>query len=154
MPRRYKPGLPPLAGPPANRGPQVTELRSQEELAGALPLPTVELKPAGPPTQIIDLYPNPLPPPGPPVTRESTLADLLTGFASLTDDEVEVARAWLVGESLEDTCRILERSEKAVRELWQSMRRKLRFALSDDAARVAESPRTAPSEPRTNTEPA
>ena len=40
----------------------------------------------------IDLYPNPLPPPGPPVTRDSTLADLQTGFASLTDNELK-ARA-------------------------------------------------------------
>jgi DNA-binding CsgD family transcriptional regulator len=92
--------------------------------------------------QIIDLYPNPLPPPGPPVTRESTLADLQTGFGSLTDDELKVARLWLVGETLDEVCCILQMREKRVLELWRSMRRKLRLALLDKAARVTELPPT------------
>ncbi|WP_171474308.1 helix-turn-helix transcriptional regulator [Frigoriglobus tundricola] len=82
---------------------------------------------------IIELYPNPLPPPGPPVTRESTLADLQTGLASLTDDELKVARLWLVGETLDDVCCILQMREKMVRKLWQSMRRKLSNALEPNA---------------------
>jgi DNA-binding CsgD family transcriptional regulator len=99
---------------------------------------------------IIELYPNPLPPPGPPVTRESTLVDLQTGLASLTDDELKLARLWLVGETLEDACCILQMREKAVRKLWQGMRRKLRFALLDEAERAAESlPMPAP-DPQSN----
>jgi len=97
-------------------------------------------KPPTEPVEPIDLYPNPLPPPGPPVTRESTLADLQTGFASLTDEELKVARLWLVGESLDDICYLLNMREKAVKALWQRMRGKVRFALLDEAERTFESP--------------
>jgi DNA-binding CsgD family transcriptional regulator len=96
---------------------------------------------------VYGLYPNPLPPPRPAVTRESTLAELQTGLASLTDDELQVARLWLVGESLERMCCMLRKSEKSVQKLWQSMRRKLRFALLDEAMRATEAPSPLPLNP-------
>ena len=86
-------------------------------------------KPPTEPAPVFDLYPNPLPPPPPAVTREDTLAALQAGFASLTDDEVKVARLWLVGKSLDAACRFLQMDKRLVRDLWQSMRRKLRLAL-------------------------
>lgn len=90
------------------------------------------------PVEIIELYPNPLPPPGPPETRESTLADIQAGFAALTDDELALARLWLVGESVEDACSILKVREKKLLKLWRGMRGKVRFALLDEAERAAE----------------
>lgn len=104
-------------------------------------------KPPTEPVEPIDLYPNPLPPPGPPVTRESTLADLQTGFASLTDEELKLARLWLVGETVDDACCILKMREKKLRMLWRSMRRKVRDALLDETTRVAEAPPAAPDSP-------
>jgi DNA-binding CsgD family transcriptional regulator len=93
----------------------------------------------------IDLYPNPLPPPRPPATRESMLADVQTGFAALTADELKVARLWLVGEGLEDICCTLRMREKAVQALWHRMRRKLREAVLAGTVPTAEAP--APSGP-------
>lgn len=95
-------------------------------------------KPPTEPMPVIELYPNPLPPPGPPETRESTLADLQTGFASLTEDELTLARLWLVGEELDDICHILRGSEKKVRALWRDMRRKVRYVLLDEVERAAD----------------
>jgi DNA-binding CsgD family transcriptional regulator len=63
------------------------------------------------------------------VTRDDTLAAVQTGFASLTDDELKVARLWLVGKSFNGVCNFLQMDEKVVRSLWRSMRRKLRDAL-------------------------
>jgi DNA-binding CsgD family transcriptional regulator len=80
---------------------------------------------------VFDLYPNPLPPPAPPVTRDDTLAAVQTGFASLTDDEVKVARLWLIGKSFNAICSYLQMDEKVVRSIWRSMRRKLRDALKE-----------------------
>jgi DNA-binding CsgD family transcriptional regulator len=78
---------------------------------------------------VFDLYPNPLPPPPPPVTREATIAALQAGLATLTDDEMKVARLWLIGKSLDATCIFLQMDKQLVRGLWQNMRRKLRDAL-------------------------
>lgn len=92
-------------------------------------------KPPTEPAPVFDLYPNPLPPPPPPVTRECTLVALQAGLATLTDDEVKVARLWLIGKSLDATCRFLQMDKQLVRTLWQSMRRKLRVALKPTEAR-------------------
>lgn len=81
------------------------------------------------PVEPIDLYPNPLPPPRPPETRETILADLHAGFVSLTADELKVAQLWIYGRSLDDVCHFLKLNERTVRKLWRSMRRKLREAL-------------------------
>jgi hypothetical protein len=104
--------------------------------------------PPAEPLEIIELYPNPLPPPGPPPTRESTLAELHAGFASLTDDELALARLWLVGEDLEDACHAMRVSEKKLRALWRSMRGKVRYALLDDAERAADALIDGSSQPR------
>lgn len=81
------------------------------------------------PAEIIDLFPGPLMPPRPPETRETMLADLHAGFASLTDEELKVARLWLYGRSVDEVCHFLKLSEKTARGLWRSMRRKLRNTL-------------------------
>ena len=86
-------------------------------------------KPPTEPMPIIDLYPKPLPPPGPPVTRASTLAALQTGLTSLTEDELKVARLWLLGHGFDDVCHLLQMDAKVTRNHWRSMRRKLRDAL-------------------------
>ena len=108
-------------------------------------------KPPTEPLPIIELQPNPLPPPRPPVTREDTLADLQIAFASLTEDELKLARLWLVGESLDDVCSILRMREKAVRALWQSMRRKLRLALLDEPQAASNTPDSTTPEPQPST---
>ena len=77
----------------------------------------------------IDLYPNPLPPPEPPLTREEQLARVQTGFSSLDETELSVALLWLTGSTLEDISERVGKSEKAVRAAWQQMRRKLRDAV-------------------------
>lgn len=84
--------------------------------------------PAGP-VEPIDLYPNPLPPPRPPETRETILADLHAGFASMTKDELKVAQLWIYGRSIADVCHFLQLDKVTVRKLWRRMRRKLREAL-------------------------
>jgi DNA-binding CsgD family transcriptional regulator len=92
-------------------------------------------KPPTEPVEAIDLYPNPLPPPRPPETRETLLADFHAAFASLTEDELKVARLWLYGRSVDEVCHFLRLSEKSARTLWRSMRRKLRNALMTGAGR-------------------
>ena len=86
-------------------------------------------KPPTEPIQVIDLYPNPIPLPGPPVTHESTLAELQLGFASLTEDELKIARLWLLGHEFDDVCHLLQMEAKVMRNQWRAMRRKLRDAL-------------------------
>jgi len=76
----------------------------------------------------IELHPNPLPPERP-ITREGTLAGVQAGFASLTDEELRVARLWLRGVAFHDVCAKLNLSEKEVRQHWREMRRKLRAGL-------------------------
>jgi DNA-binding CsgD family transcriptional regulator len=91
-----------------------------------------------PPTESvepIDLYPNPLPPPRPPETRATILADLQAGLASLTDEELKVAQLWIYGRSVKDVCHFLKLNEQTVRKLWKRMRRKLREALVTGAGR-------------------
>jgi hypothetical protein len=87
------------------------------------------------PVESIDLYPNPLPPPRPPATRATILADLQVGFAALTEDELRVARLWIFGRSLEDVCYFLDLEEKTAKRLYRSVRRKLRETLMRGAPR-------------------
>jgi DNA-binding CsgD family transcriptional regulator len=86
-------------------------------------------KPPTEPMLQIELYPNPEPPPGPPVTRESVLASLQSGLSALTDDELRVARLWLLGHGFLDVCELLRMEPKLARGHWRAMRRKLRDAL-------------------------
>jgi DNA-binding CsgD family transcriptional regulator len=99
------------------------------------------------------LYPNPLPPPRSPETRETTLADLHAGFAALSDDELKVARLWLYGRSVNEVCHFLKLNEKTVLALWRSMRRKLRDALVKGAGRNGASLQPVNSEPTPGVEP-
>ncbi|WP_439628398.1 hypothetical protein [Gemmata sp.] len=81
------------------------------------------------PPEIIDLHPNPLPPPAA-VSREETLAGVQAGFASLDDTELRLARLWLRGVAFHDVCSRLGLPEREVRALWRQMRRKLRAGLT------------------------
>ena len=129
MSRRNRRWDPPLGGACPKTGPSMSESVSDDEKAGKPIAPLVELIPRSPPLTISEAGPLPLPPPPPPMTREETLAALQTGFASLTEDELRVARLWLLGESFDDVCDLFQMDEKTVRKLWQEMRRKLRIAV-------------------------
>jgi DNA-binding CsgD family transcriptional regulator len=109
-------------------------------------------KPPTTPIGAIDLYPNPQPPPRPPETRETILADLHAGFAALTQDELKVAKLWIYGRSVSDMCYFLQLRAKVVRRLWKSMRRKMRNALILGAAGM-DRPQPVPqgSQPNTGT---
>jgi DNA-directed RNA polymerase specialized sigma24 family protein len=107
----------------------MTELRSQEELAGEPPLPYVELRPNSPPLQITEAGPMPLPPPPPPFNREAALAGLQTAFALLTDDELQVARLRMLGVPYDSISEELGMLDDEVEKLWKQARRKLGTAL-------------------------
>lgn len=129
MPRRQRPHSgPPPSGKPSHPGPQITELRSQEELAGEPPLPLVELRPAGPPLEIIELHPSSDEPP-PPFDRAAALAGLQAAFALLTDDEIQVARLRMLGAPSLDISEELAIRQELVEKLWKRARRKLGAAL-------------------------
>lgn len=130
MPRRqHRDWSPPLSGPPSNRGPQMTELVSQEELAGQSPLPYVELRPKSPPLQITEAGPLPEPPPPPPFNRETALTGLQAAFAHLTDDELQVARLRMLAVPYADISEELGMLDGEVEKLWKQARRKLGAAL-------------------------
>lgn len=95
--------------------------RREKELPPRGAKPTVPAEP-------IDLYPLPIPV-RPPETRDTILADLQTGFASLTEEELRLARMWLYGRTMKAVCRILKRDRRTVRRLYRSMRRKIYDAL-------------------------
>ncbi|MBY0458435.1 MAG: hypothetical protein K2V38_13935 [Gemmataceae bacterium] len=128
MSRRNRRWDPPLSGPCLNLGPSMSESNSVEERAGAPPLPYVELRPAGPPLQITEAGPMPVPPP-PPFVREEVLARIQTAFALLTDDELRVARLRMLGVPFVDIREELETLDEDVETLWKSARRKLGAAL-------------------------
>jgi DNA-directed RNA polymerase specialized sigma24 family protein len=111
-------------------------------------------KPPTEPIEPIDLYPNPLPPPRPPETRETILADLHAAFASLSEEELKVAQLWVYGRTPSEIGHFLKMSRAEVRRAWKRMRRKLREALISGAGRkgAAPSPSRAP-EPSPGTPP-
>ena len=124
---------PPLPGPSANLGPQVTVLISDDEKAGKPLPPLVEFIQYGPPPDIAEPQPRPSEPPPLPFDRVAAVAGLQRVFALLTDDELRVARVWLLGLSISAACRLLEMNETTARNHWENMRRKLRDALRADA---------------------
>lgn len=128
MRNRYKPGNPPLSGPPSNRGPSLSESNSVEERAGDGPYPSVELRPKSPPLQITEAGPLPPPPPPPPFDRAAALADLQAALALLTDDELQVARQRMLGIRLVDIAEGLGIGDEEVEKLWKQARRKLGIA--------------------------
>ncbi|HEV3387026.1 MAG TPA: hypothetical protein VG097_19565 [Gemmata sp.] len=129
MSRRNRRWAPPAPGPCPKTGPSFSECISDDDKAGVPLPPYVELTPCSPPLEIIELYPSPLPPPPPTLTRETALARVQVGFSALSEDEMRLAHLWLIGLSREDACDELGMSEKKVRNLWQHMRWKLRLAL-------------------------
>jgi DNA-directed RNA polymerase specialized sigma24 family protein len=74
--------------------------------------------------EIIELYPNPLPPP-PRFDRGAALAGLQTAFALLTDDELRIARVRMLGVRLTDIAATFRLSTEEVEKLWKQARRKL-----------------------------
>lgn len=103
----------------------MSELVSQEELAGQPPLPSVELTPKSPPLQITELYPSPEPPPPPPFNRETALVELQAAFAALSDEELQIARLRMLGVPYADISEELELLDEEVEKLWKRARRKL-----------------------------
>jgi hypothetical protein len=87
------------------------------------------LTPGGPPIEIIELYPSPLPPPPPPFDRAGALAGLQTAFALLTNDELRVTRLRMLGVRLVDIGEELEMLDEDVETLWKQARNKLGMAI-------------------------
>ncbi len=130
MNRRERPKPLPGWNPPTDPA-EIIEQISDDEKAG-LPLPpTVELRPGGPAVEIVEGYPNPLPPPRRPraFDRAAALAGLQTAFAQLTDDELQVARMRMFGAPFLDISEELAVRKERVEKLWKQARRKLGRAL-------------------------
>ncbi|MCI0700511.1 MAG: hypothetical protein L0241_05460 [Planctomycetia bacterium] len=129
MSRRSRRWDPPLSGPCPNLGPQMTELRSQEELAGAPPLPSVELRPKSPPLQITEAGPLLEPPPSPPFNRDAVLARISVAFARLDDLELEVARRRMLSVPYSSISEELGMLDSEVEQVWKQARLKLGLAM-------------------------
>lgn len=125
MARPHRCWKPPLPGAPSNRGPSMSESVSDAEKAGAPPLPYVEVRPGGPPIEITEAEPLPLPPEPPPFDRATALARLQTAFAGLTDDELEVACLRMLGVPYWDISEETGLLDAEVEKLWKQARRKL-----------------------------
>ncbi len=110
---------------------EVMEMMSDDEKAGNPLPPLVELRPGGPPVEIVEGYPNPLPPPyqPSPFDRGAALAGLQNAFAILTDDELQVARLRMLGAPSIDISEELAIRQERVEKLWKQARRKLGRAL-------------------------
>lgn len=110
---------------------EVMEMISDDEKAG-LPLPPmVELRPGGPPVEIVEALPNPLPPSRepPPLDRAAALICLQAAFALLTDEELEVARMRMLGARYIDISEALAIRTERAEHLWKQARRKLGKAI-------------------------
>ena len=110
---------------------EVMEMMSDDEKAGNPLPPLVELRPGGPPVEIVEGYPNPLPPlrSPPQFKREVALAELQAAFALLTDDELQVAQMRMLGARYIDISEALAIRQERVEKLWKQARRKLGTAL-------------------------
>jgi hypothetical protein len=106
----------------------IVMISDDEKAAKPLP-PLVELTPNSPPLEIAEMHPNPPEPPPPPFDRAAALARLQASFASLTDDELQVARMRLVGFPLWDIGEELGMADEEVEKLWKLTRNKLGHAL-------------------------
>jgi DNA-binding CsgD family transcriptional regulator len=110
---------------------EVIEMMSDDEKAGKPLPPLVELRPGGPPVEIVEAYPNPLPAPPTerPFSRDHALAGLQAAFALLTDDELQVAQMRMLGAPFIDISEVLAIRQERVEKLWKQARRKLGTAL-------------------------
>lgn len=129
MGRRNRQWDPPLGGQCPNLGPQMSESISDDEKAGKPMPPAVELRPCGPPLEITEAGPLPLPPESLPFDRAAVLAGLQMAFAQLTDDELEVARMRMLGVPYVEISEELGMLDEEVEKLWKQARRKLGTAL-------------------------
>jgi DNA-binding CsgD family transcriptional regulator len=114
---------PPLPGPPSNLGPSMTVMVSDDEKAGKPLPPLAELVLAPAPEgehPHAELAP---------FDRAAALTVFQAALASLTDGELRIARAWLLGQSRSEACRLLHTDEQTAQKHWRNMRRKLRDAL-------------------------
>jgi DNA-directed RNA polymerase specialized sigma24 family protein len=130
MKRRKRPKPLPGWNPPTDTV-EIVEQVSDDEKAG-LPLPPpVELRPGGPAVEIVEGYPNPLPPPRRPLAfdRGVALAGLQAAFAQLTDDELQVTRMRMLGAPFLDISEELAVRKERVEKLWKQARRKLSAAM-------------------------
>jgi DNA-binding CsgD family transcriptional regulator len=109
----------------------VIESVSDDEKAGKPVPPLVELRAGGPPLEIVEAYPNPLPPPRRPrpFDRNVALAGLQSAFALLTDEELQVARMRMLGAPFLDISEELAMRPERVEKLWKQARRKLGIVL-------------------------
>jgi DNA-binding CsgD family transcriptional regulator len=98
------------------------------------------------PIQVIDLYPNPLPPQPPLLTR-----DIQAAFGGMTDAELILARLWLLGKSSREARDQLRMSRDTSDKLIRRIRRKLRDALVTAAPQVGHTPATPNPQPNTGT---
>jgi DNA-binding CsgD family transcriptional regulator len=130
MKRRKRPKPLPGWNPPTDSV-EVIESVSDDEKAGKPVPPPVELRPGGPPVEIVDGYPNPLPPPRRPrpFDRSMALAGLQSAFALLTDEELQVARMRMLGAPFLDISEELALRPERVEKLWKFARRKLGAAM-------------------------
>lgn len=125
MGRRKREWIVPPSGPCLNLGPSMSESVGDAEKAGTPIGPYVELRPKGPPLEITESGPLPLPPEPPPFDRAVALAGLQAAFALLTDEELEVARLRMLGVRYIDISEELRLVEDEVRRVWKRARRKL-----------------------------
>jgi DNA-binding CsgD family transcriptional regulator len=137
MKRRERPKPLPGWNPPTDAV-EIGESVSADEEAG-LPLPpVVELRSGGPPVEIVEAYPNELPPHRTPrpFDREAVLAKLRSGFTSLTDDEMQVAELRMLGVPFLDISEAIALRPELVQKLWKRARRKLGAALFRESDRI------------------
>ena len=129
MGRRSRRWDPPLSGPCPNLGPQVTESRSQDELAGQPPPAPVELRPISPPLQITEAGPLRDQPPTPSFNRGAVLAGIRAAFTHLSDSELEVARRRMLGVSYSSISEELGMLTSEVERTWKQARQKLGMTM-------------------------
>ena len=120
----------------------VIESVSDDEKAGRPVPPLVELRPGGPAAEIVEGDPNPLPTPRRPLPfdRNVALAGLHTAFASLTDEELQVARMRMLGAPFLDISEELAMRLERVEKLWKQARRKLGKVLFGKSEKATPAP--------------
>ncbi len=126
MKRRKRPKPLPGWNPPTEPM-EVIEMVSDEEKAGHPLPPLVELRPGGPPVEIVEGYPNPLPAlrQPRPFDRAEVLAKLQAAFALLTDEELQVAQMRMLGAPFLDISEALALRQERIIKLWKQARRKM-----------------------------
>lgn len=147
MSRSHRYWKPPLPGVPSHRGPSMSESVSDAEKAGEPLPPYVELRPGGPPVELVEAGPNPPEPPPPPFDRAAALARIPSAFAALTDGELQVGRLRMLGVPYIDIADELWLTEEEVVKIWKQARRKLGAGMFGAPAAGASPPAPSTSAP-------